>query len=300
MSVQNCLGVVLGTVQDGGVPQLGCNCGNCSRAFTNKKHILTVASIGIINPNTGKSYLIDATPNIIEQLALFHDASLQVVSPVIVNKKPKTKSLAWLGGIFLTHAHMGHYLGLPHLGKESCNVRSIPVYATSEMIKFLSKNQPFSDLINNHNIILQNITPGEVCLDEPGLSITPIGVQHRHEHSDTVGFVFKSIKKELLYIPDIDKLTDDILEMISQVDIAIIDGTFFDKTEIPSNRKYNEIPHPLIKDSMHLLTDLVKNTKIIFTHFNHTNPVIDPKSEAVSVLKKNGFGIAQTSQKVRL
>ena len=304
MSQQSCFVEVLGTAQDGGVPQLGCYCVNCQRALSNKKHKLTVASIGIINPNSGQSYLIDATPNIIEQVALLHNTKLRVVPSIDKTIKFQTRAFAGLNGIFLTHAHMGHYLGLAHLGKESCNVSSIPVYATSKMIKFLSENQPFCDLINNCNIIPNIITPQKECekecLKEPGLRITPIKVQHRHEHSDTVGFVINSTKKTLLYIPDIDKLTEDILEIISKVDVAIIDGTFYDKTEIPSGRKYNEIPHPLIKNSMHLLAGMVKKTKIVFSHFNHTNPVVDPKSEAASELKKNSFGIAAAGQIMRL
>ena len=42
-----------------------------------------------------------------------------------------------LDGIFLTHAHVGHYTGLMYLGKESVAARGVPVYGTRRMGQYL-------------------------------------------------------------------------------------------------------------------------------------------------------------------
>ena len=61
-----------------------------------------------------------------------------------------------LKGVFLTHAHIGHYSGLIHLGKEVMGANSIPVYAMPKMRKFLNNNGPWNQLINLDILILKN------------------------------------------------------------------------------------------------------------------------------------------------
>src|SRR4051812_5399107 len=67
--------VVLGTVQDGGMPQAGCDCAHCSAARKNPALARHVASLAIHIPKTDHVYLVDATPNLpaqIEQIHTFH------------------------------------------------------------------------------------------------------------------------------------------------------------------------------------------------------------------------------------
>ena len=76
-------------------------------------------------------------------------------------------------------------------------------------------------------------------------------------------------------------------------DIAIVDGTFYNKTEI-SSRDITEIPHPFIEETKELLKD--SSSRIIFTHINHTNPVNDPVSEASGAVLQSRFEIARENQ----
>ena len=105
--------VVLGTLQDGGSPHMGCVKSCCDTERPNDY----VVSLGIIDES--KHLLFDASPDIVSQTNY-----LQSISPA--------KELE----IFLTHAHMGHYAGLIHLGKESANTKKIPVYACPEWLSF--------------------------------------------------------------------------------------------------------------------------------------------------------------------
>src|SRR3712207_8511553 len=41
------------------------------------------------------------------------------------------------GGVFLTHAHIGHYTGLMYFGREAAGAKSVPVYAMPRMLNFL-------------------------------------------------------------------------------------------------------------------------------------------------------------------
>jgi hypothetical protein len=54
--------VVLGTAQDGGMPQTGCDCSHCAAARKNPSFARHVASLAIHIPSTGHVYLVDATP----------------------------------------------------------------------------------------------------------------------------------------------------------------------------------------------------------------------------------------------
>ena len=57
-------------------------------------------------------------------------------------------------GIFLTHAHIGHYTGLMYLGKEAINANCIPVYTMPRMNDFLKRNGPWNQLVLLDNIEL--------------------------------------------------------------------------------------------------------------------------------------------------
>ena len=301
MTDEQSIVVVLGTAQDAGLPQLGCNCSNCSKAISNQRFRRLVSSLGIFNTITGKSYIIDATPNLTEQVRLLNKIKSKFLNKSNYSLKNITGTNEFeLSGIFLSHAHIGHYLGLVQLGKEALCANKIPVYATSSMIKFLNANSPFNDLIINKNIIPNEIKIDKKFIINQSLSLTPFFVQHRHEHSDTVGFYISGSKKELLYIPDMDVLSQDVLDRISDADIAIIDGTFYDKSELSTYHDFQKVSHPTIKESMQILKTITKGTSIYYTHFNHTNPVLDSKSEVLNEIKANGLKLVHKGQAFKI
>jgi pyrroloquinoline quinone biosynthesis protein B len=292
MNGDKCIITVLGTAQDAGIPQIGCECRNCISARSDDRFYRLVASLAIINPATGKCYLIDCTPDFKKQFGLvqaLRDKYLPRGSGPEVEQD--YQSDLGLDGILLTHAHMGHYIGLLQLGKEAYASNSIPTYATRSMKKFLSSNQPFKGLIKNRNIEPLIISHGKPCVKEDNLLITPYLVQHRHEYSDTIGFQITGPEKRLLYIPDMDKFTKPILEIIPKMDYIIMDGTFFDRDELGPRRKYLEVPHLTISESIPVLKQYLKTTRVFYSHFNHSNPALDPESSEAKNIKANGFGI---------
>ena len=264
--------VVLGTLQDGGSPHMGCMKSCCASERPNDY----VVSLGVIDES--KHLIFDASPDIVSQTNY-----LQLISPA--------KELE----IFLTHAHMGHYVGLIHLGRESANTKNTPVYAMPRMAQFLQNNGPWSQLIDLENISikpLQNKTPVSVS---PRLSITPLIVPHRDEFSETVGYLIAGQSKRALYIPDIDKWDlweTDINTLLTQVDYAFLDATFFEDGEI--SRPMSDVPHPFVEESIMRFKSLAveEKSKIYFIHLNHTNPARDANFDDRRAIEEKGYHFA--------
>lgn len=271
--------LVLGVAQDAGYPQLACSRA-CCNLLTKDQHRM-VSSIAIVDPISNESWMFDATPDFTAQSAL-------------LAKHLQEKRLP--DGIFLTHGHMGHYTGLMYLGREVLNADRMPVFGMPRMRNYLKNNGPWSQLITLNNIELKSLKADSLVVLNDRISVTPFIVPHRDEFTETVGYLIHSRLKKALFIPDIDKWSKwdtDIRELIKQVDIALLDATFYKDGEI--NRDMSEVPHPFVEESMALFSELepADKAKIYFIHFNHTNPLLNEKSQAQQWLNEQGFKSAK-------
>tara|TARA_Y100000590_G_C15503372_1_gene932514 strand:+ start:103 stop:1014 length:912 start_codon:yes stop_codon:yes gene_type:complete len=278
--------VTLGIAQDGGSPQAGCEkvcCKNLWKSGSREK----IACIGIVDPQQKKSWMIDATLDFPEQyrkLTIDH----------------KTE----LAGIFLTHAHIGHYAGLMHVGREIMGEKNIPVFMMEKMEHFFQNNGPWDQLIKLKNIKIKKIRENEDIKIGDRLFIEPFLVPHRDEYSETVGYRVMGRNKSLVYIPDIDKWEkweQNIFQVILNNDTALLDGTFFSQNEIP-HRDMSEIPHPFIVESIELLFDLStpNRQKVHFIHLNHSNPAIKLNSPEYNQIRHKGFNISRENDRFNL
>lgn len=276
--------LVLGVAQDAGYPQISCQKECCRRVYKNPENKRLVSSIALIDPVSNESWLFDATPDFTEQT--------RTLSNYLQNKNLPD-------GIFLTHGHIGHYTGLMYLGREAMNAQSTPVYGMPRMKRYLSNNGPWSQLTSLKNIELKELKADSTITLNERISVTPIEVPHRDEFTETVGFVIQSHGKKTLFIPDIDKWEKwnrNIIEYIKEVDIALMDATFYSDGEIA--RDMSEVPHPFVEESIELFKDLSKEDrkKIYFIHFNHTNPLLIDESDAQKKVIAKGFNIAKQEQ----
>ncbi|CAL2103301.1 Pyrroloquinoline quinone biosynthesis protein B [Tenacibaculum sp. 190130A14a] len=274
--------VVLGTVQDAGSPQITCKKECCKDLFSSPDISRKVTSLGLIDPKSNKKFLFEATPNIATQIRLLDEFG---------NFEKETPD-----GVFLTHAHIGHYAGLMFFGKEAMNASKITTYTMPKMKNFLQENGPWSQLVTNNNIEIKAIENEKEFALTDHIKITPFTVPHRDEFSETVGYKIVGPNKSALFIPDIDKWEKwekDIIQEIRNVDYAFLDATFYDGKEI-NNRDISEIPHPFVSESMAKFGQLEKSEKekIIFIHFNHTNPLLNSSSKAYKTVINNGFKVA--------
>ena len=283
--------VILGNVQDAGSPHMGCEKACCKELFKTPDPSRKVVSIGVVDPNNKKYWMIEASPDFSTQSRLLKD-----ISNFEHSKTPD--------GIFLTHAHIGHYSGLMYLGKESFNSDKVPVYAMTRMKGFLIQNGPWSQLFKLENIKINNIDHEKIFSLSNKITITPFLVPHRDEFSETVGFKIKGPNKSILFIPDIDKWgkwNKSLLTEIKKVDLALVDGTFYDAKEV-NHRDISEIPHPFIVETIELFNSEKKElkSKIKFIHLNHTNPLLNDNSNATKKINEQGFSVAQFKEIITL
>ena len=280
---------ILGTAQDGGFPHIGCQKKCCDDFYKGILPKQQVVSLGLIDKESQQKFLFEATPDISTQLADL--------------EKNHLKTSTIIDGVFMTHAHMGHYAGLLYFGKEALGKKDIPVYAMPKMKEFLSNNGPWSQLVTIQNIVFLDLQKDSIVPLSNALKVTPFLVPHRDEFSETVGYKIEGNTNSALFIPDINKWSlweKNIVEEVKKVDYAFIDATFFKEGEI--NRPMSEVPHPFIEETVALFENesLATKNKVIFIHFNHTNPALQSNSKERNELELLGFRFATEGQRFKL
>ena len=282
--------VVLGNMQDGGLPHIGCRCTRCANAFAEPAKTAYAACLAIIQKTGTETavFLIDATPDIKWQLNLL--TNLLGAHPQRPNR------LRQPDGIFITHAHMGHVGGLPQLGPEAMAVENLPIYGTAALLALLQKSAIWQPALDGFE--LRPITAGETIILDADFHLTPIAAPHRDEwRAGTLAFLVQGPHKKLLYLPDIDAWEQwpDGEKIMRSVDFALVDASFFSTEELNGR---SPVAHPLIPDTLNRYAQIPG--QLFLTHLNHTNPVLDSDSDARLMVMEAGVKIAQTGQMFNL
>jgi pyrroloquinoline quinone biosynthesis protein B len=284
--------LVLGIAQDGGMPQVGCYAERCDRA-RRRRLPRYAASLALVDPDADRYYLVDATPDITRQLDLIEEPGFRARAD---ERRP-------FDGIFLTHAHIGHYAGLALLGREGMGIASTPTYCTAAMASFLTNNGPWGLMVEEGRLDLRPVASGEWLRIDEGLEARALLVPHRPEYSDTVAWLFRGPTRTLLYLPDVDSWERwelDVRDVVAEVDVALLDASFYSANEVPG-RNIEDIPHPLVPHSMDLLQSHVnRGDRVLFTHLNNTNPALFEDSVEAAEIRRRGFGIATEGQRIPL
>lgn len=280
---------ILGIAQDAGYPQINCEKECCKAFYDGKESKKLISCLGLIDMQSKQKWLFDATPDINEQTQILTDQHLdndQVID-----------------GVFLTHAHIGHYTGLMNLGREALGAQNIPVYAMPKMKDYLETNGPWSQLVTLNNIDLKPLKNDSTLSLNKALKVTPILVPHRDEYSETVGYKIEGDNKTALFIPDIDKWEKwerNIIDEVKKVDYAFVDASFFRDGEL--KRDMSKIPHPFTTETTTLFEgeSIKTKNKIYFIHFNHTNPTLKERHHLKDSIQKLGFNFAKEGDNFEL
>lgn len=283
--------IVLGIAQDGGVPQAG---SMGAPGWSDPTRRRMVVCLGLVDPESGRRWMFEATPDFPDQLARLHEA-------------PPRAERATPDGIFLTHAHIGHYSGLMFLGHESMGARAVPVHAMPRMAAFLASGGPWDRLVLRGNIEVRALEAGVPVDLRVGVRVTPFVVPHRQEYSEVVGYRIDGPSRSALFIPDIDSWREwdeqgtRLEDQLAGVDVAYLDGTFYADGEIPG-RDMSGFPHPFITHTMDRLGALppAERAKVRFIHLNHTNPALWSGSGARRVVERNGYRVAEEGERFGL
>jgi pyrroloquinoline quinone biosynthesis protein B len=306
--------IVLGTAQDGGVPQANCFRGYCARVRAGEVPAPRVACLGIVDPASGERFLIDATPDFVAQIGDL------ITWPRDRHPTGVLRLEEEVQGILLTHAHMGHYTGLLNCGREAAATTRLPVYASRSMARLLSANEPFKRLVDEERLEIHQIDVGDSLSLTANITVEPFSVVHRAELTDTLGLLISGPRRSLLYVPDADTWNGwpvPFAEWLDRADVAVLDGTFYSAEEL-GHRWQGEVPHPPVAETVELLAPRLspaplrtvegaragrpepvgddERLEVWFTHLNHTNPLWEADSPERAAIREAGFGVAWQGQ----
>ena len=130
------------------MPQVGCYVDRCNKA-REREQPRFAASLALVNPDADRFYLVDATPDITRQLDLIDEPRFRTRAG---ERRP-------FDGIFLTHAHIGHYAGLAVLGREGLGMAPTPTYCTERMAAYLRENGPWELMVREGRLDLHRLRP---------------------------------------------------------------------------------------------------------------------------------------------
>ncbi len=274
--------VVLGTMQDGGLPHIGCSCFRCHAAYENPLLARFAASLALIDRRGQRTavWIIDATPDIKWQLAM--------LSTELGADPLRFDRLRQPDGLFLTHAHMGHIGGIPQLGPEAMAVSDLPVYALPGLLTLLQGTTLWHPV--NSRLSPEPLFPGKPLALAPELTVTAIAVPHRDEWGiGTVAYRIEGPQRTLFYCPDIDDwdLWPEASANLDGVDVAMVDATFYGPHELGGRMP---VAHPPVPDTLARFASI--SGQLVLTHINHTNPILDDGSSEQQSVFQAGAHIA--------
>jgi pyrroloquinoline quinone biosynthesis protein B len=297
---------VLGTASIGGVPEWDCTCPNCAAARNNPKLGRTRSSITV---SLDKHYhiLIDAGHDLKNQL----ESQKIIPLPETVGKTYRENRI---DSVFLTHGHADHTVGVA----EFCTGKSfeIPLYGPPDLIKFLFGTQEKPNYFGELGRLAKNyVTPIPLINEHSirrldGIEILGFEIPHtqvledgRKYPSTTYAYEIKYQSKRIIYAPDLGKLEPWLLERLDGVDVFLMDATFWWNNEL---ERVSGIPitsyqlgHVPQESAVEILQDKGIG-RVIYTHFNHTNPVLELNGRERKIVEKAGQEIAYDGLKIRV
>lgn len=274
--------VVLGIMQDGSLPHIGCRCSRCRAALTDPARRQFAACLAVIDRRAPQTavWLIDATPDITWQLALLGSD---------LGPHPRRPDrLRQPDGVFLTHAHMGHTAGLVQFGPEALAAAGLPVFASPALVALLEQTPLWRPLLAG--LRLCPFPGGQTLSLADDLQLTAVPVPHRDEWGvGTFAYFIRGPQRTLLYLPDIDSWEEwaEASAWLAQADIALVDGSFYSTDELGGRAP---VAHPLVPDTLARFAGVPG--RLLFTHLNHTNPLLDQDSAARRHVLDSGAEVA--------
>jgi|TARA_Y100001949_G_scaffold152408_1_gene138778 pyrroloquinoline quinone biosynthesis protein B len=283
--------ILLGIAQDGGVPHAGCSCERCMAAHIEPSLRRHPVACGV-RGSDGSLHLIEASRSLPDQMRLWATTL-------------GAEGVARPDSVSLTHVHLGHIDGLGQFGDEVMGCSGLSLFASPSVLETLAKREALGPFSATEVVPMECFDPSEGC----GFEMEFVPVPHRDEHADTHAVVIRGPSRSILFLPDHDDWAQtlgrhgasSIRQWLSdlKVDIALLDGSFWDSSELPG-RDMSEIPHPTVTETLARLGERVEgDAEIHFIHLNHSNPLLGPGPEGEE-LSDLGWQVAVQGQQFAL
>jgi pyrroloquinoline quinone biosynthesis protein B len=297
---------VLGSAAGGGVPQWNCACDNCTGARAGRRAQRTQSGLAV--SADGKRWLLlNCSPDIGSQIQAF--APLHPF-------KPRGTPIA---GILYTDANVDHLGGLATLRqsgehhfivRSSAIVRTIataqPAYAPFSQAPHRWLETPLDvpceaasedDIVGNQLAVRALSVPGT----------TPGYDGRRRMPGAVVAYEVSDLgcKNRLLFAPVFSSVDAALHAAIASVQVAFVDGTFYTPDELVAQhllpKRAESLGHQSVAGEAGTLERLRGiGTRVIFTHLNNSNPMLEPSSAASPEIREAGAEIAYDGMELLL
>ena len=281
----------MGTAAGGGFPQWNRWCPCCRVARTNPEDAWhRTQSSAAVSSDGRHWFLLNASPDVREQL-----------NRLPSNGPPSSIRVVPIEGVILTDAEIDHSLGVTLLRE----ARYLPLYATAAVGAILENQSSILPVVRAFG----QVPLTELALDTPrelryrdhspsGLTVEAFAVpagppQFALDAGEghTVGLLLRDTEgSTCAFVPGCGDLTAPLMERLSEADILLFDGTFWDDAELQTlgigQRTAREMDHLPIGGpggSLERIAMLPCRHKV-YTHINNTNPVLlerSPERQAV-------------------
>ncbi|MGB6951742.1 MAG: MBL fold metallo-hydrolase [Candidatus Cybelea sp.] len=296
---------VLGSAAGGGVPQWNCGCANCSAARAGLQPHRTQSGAAV-SPDGDRWLLLNCSPDIGAQIESF--APLQ----------PRQSRGTPIAGMLFTDANVDHLGGLATLrqdGEHRFIVRS------SAVVREIATQQPpYARFAQPPHRWLEVPLDGPCapCGDDDlanELEIRAIAVPgttpgydgRRDAAGAVVAYEIAESKgtERLLFAPVFSHIDGALAKAIASAGVAFLDGTFFSDDELVSQglmpKHASALGHHAVGGREGTLEQLRGvATRIILTHVNNSNPILNPDSAASRSVRDADAEVAYDGMELRV
>jgi pyrroloquinoline quinone biosynthesis protein B len=286
---------ILGSAAGGGSPQWNCRCEICEAVRTGVRARPRTQSSVAIRGDEGPWYLVNASPDLRQQLEAFAPGEAGTV------RGPP------FAGVLLTDAEIDHTAGLLLLRESAVPLR---VFGDRGVERALRDGYPVLEMLQNYSgAQWTTLEPErETPLDASSLTVEPFaagGDAPRYLDGsgaslEASGYVFRDRAGGgvVTYVPGLARVDDRVVQRLAGSDLVLIDGTFWTEDELPrlgfSTRSASDMGHVPLSGpggTLELLSRLQRPRKAL-VHINNTNPVLLDDSPQRAAVQRAGVEVA--------
>ncbi len=288
---------VLGSAAGGSLPQWNCGCAHCGAARADPTQARTTCSVAV-SRDGARWVLLNVGSELPAQLASF-----PALHPAV-----GTRAVP-LAAVVLTDAELDHTLGLLNLRQ----AMALTVAGTGSVHELLASSG-LLDLLGGYlTVEWRQVTVGTRFpldpADPSGLEGVALAVgggkppayagDQAVPRDAAVGLQVSDPHSggRLVYAPCVATLTDELLDGCRSASLVLLDGTFFSDGELVSmagGRTATQLGHVPVGGPDGSLAQLRPEirSRLVYTHLNNTNPLLDPQSAASWELHRAGAAVA--------